>query len=346
MGRFPGLSTLLAALAASALIIAPQALGSPAGNRERGQTQTATTPPILPSEFAGEGIRGIVYILPSECCTSYWTEEYGDRIYFYVYANLSDCRRPIGSDFSLMGRYYNTVIVIIPADDSPLFRHNLRVIDDLAEERSMRVIWGVFPKWKCGPEDDYLEPGTPMNGLVLGLMEFLSTLNSTWKVAIWYGWSYRRDYADIIRFYDSLPEALKGVYAAWLDEEFAPLVNQLAGVGPEFLVITELYSEDEIAKFSGTLPNQMVVTGYEGAGDVEEWLSGICPNLRSVRNPSLVGVWMFYDRGDGSGEDYGAYFPGEGLADPWRCLSGVRRSSHPPARIPVTRVVGRIIIPT
>ncbi len=266
------------------------------------------------------GARGIVYILPSGACTSTWTRRYGDRIYFYVHANLSDYRDAIEEDFSVISEYYDTVIVIIPADDTQLFHHNLKVVSDIAGRYSLRILWGIFPKWKYGAEESYLRQGTPMNRLVVDLMEYLSSLDSTWRIAVWYGWKDRLDYREIIRFYNSLPVDLKGKYAVWLDEEYAPVVDGLATVGPTFLVVTELYSEEEIVRYSGRLDQQMVVTGYEGASNAKDWLNGICPKLRSIRKPAFVGIWMFYDEGDGSGESYGAYFPRQGLADPWYCV--------------------------
>lgn len=266
------------------------------------------------------GLRGIVYILPSGACTDAWERRYGDRIYFYVHANLSDYRDMIERDFSLISENYDTVIVIIPADDTELFLHNLKVISDIASEHSLRVLWGIFPKEKYGIEESYLRSGTAMNELVIELMEYLSSLDSTWKVAVWYGWEGRQDYREILHFYRNLPEDLKEGFAIWLDEEYASVLNGLATVEPGFFVVTELYSGEEIARYSGRFERQVVITGHE-AGSAGDWLKGICPLLRSIRT-SYVGIWMFYDRGDGSGESYGAYFPGEGLADPWDCIKG------------------------
>ncbi len=265
-------------------------------------------------------LRGMVYILPSGACTDVWERRYGDRIYFYVHANLSDYRDMIERDFSVISEYYDTVIVILPADDTKLFLHNLKVISDIASEHSLRVLWGIFPKGKYGVEESYLRSGTKMNGLVIELMDYLSSLDSTWKVAVWYGWEGRQDYREILHFYHNLLEDLKERYAVWLDEEYASVLDGLATAEPGFFVVTELYSGEEIEKYSGRLGRQVVITGYE-AGSAVDWLEGICPLLRSIRT-AYVGIWMFYDRGDGSGESYGAYFPGEGLADPWDCMKG------------------------
>ena len=264
--------------------------------------------------------RGIVYILPSEACTSTWAEKYGDRIYFYVYANLSNYEEEIGRDFSAIREFYDTVIIVIPAEDTQLFYHNLAVVDRVARRCSLRLMWAIFPKWKYGAEEDYLEPGTAMNKLVVGLMEYLSSLDSTWKIAVWYGWKNRLNHEDIVNFYNSLPDDLKKFYAAWIDEGYAPVLDGLSGENPEFLVVTELYDPEYIIKYSGKLPWQMVITGFYGAHSPEEWLNGICGKLSLIKNPLAVGIWIFYDRGDGHGEEYGAYFPGRGLADPWQCL--------------------------
>ena len=264
--------------------------------------------------------RGIVYILPSKACTDVWAKRYGDRIYFYVYADLSAHRDEIDEDFSWIERCYDTVIVVIPAEDTELFHRNLAVVDEVASAHGLKVMWAVFPKWKYGAEEDYLEPGTAMNRLVLGLMRYLSSLNSTWKVAVWYGWKDRLDHRDIVRFYRSLPDDLKRVYAAWIDEPYASVLEGLARENPEFLVVTELYSPGAISRYSGMLAQQMVVTGFQGAETPEEWLEGICGKLSLVRKAEALGIWIFYDREDGHGEQYAAFFPGRGLANPWTCL--------------------------
>ena len=206
--------------------------------------------------------RGIVYVLPSNASTPFWKERYGDRCYFYVYANLSDYKDAISEDFFIIRKYYDTVIVVIPADDTSLFHHNLAVVDKIAQENSLRLMWAIFPKWKYGAEEDYLKPGTPMNKLVIELMAYLSSLNSTWKIGVWYGWQYRLNYTDIIDFYTSLPENLRKLYAAWIDEPYAPILENLSRVKPEFLVVTELYSFEAIIKYSGKVSWQMIITGF------------------------------------------------------------------------------------
>jgi len=259
--------------------------------------------------ISGE-VRAIAYILPSGASTPLWRERYGDRIYFYSHANLSAYRGLIERDFRVISLAYNTLIVVIPADDTQLYFSNLRLVDELARRAGLRVMWAIFPKWKYGPEPDYLTPGSPMNRLVLRVMEFLAGLNSTWRVAVWYGWSDRRDPEDVVRFYGSLPDGLKRVYAAWLDQPYAEVARGLARYNPPFLVVTELYSEAAISAYSGLLERQMVVTGYYGARSPEEWLSGIARKLQLVRGVGrYLGIWIFYDLNDGSGEEYAAYRP-------------------------------------
>ena len=46
--------------------------------------------------------KSIVYILPYEKCSDYRAETYGDRIYYYVYGNLSQDRHSIEKDFEII----------------------------------------------------------------------------------------------------------------------------------------------------------------------------------------------------------------------------------------------------
>ncbi|MEM3138481.1 MAG: hypothetical protein QW760_08190, partial [Thermofilaceae archaeon] len=169
---------------------------------------------------AEKEIRAIAYILPSKACSSRWKEIYGDRIYFYVYTNLSEYASYIDDDFKVISSVYNTVIIFIPGEDTDEFYSNLRILNSLAARNNLKVLWTILPKWKYGAESDYLFPNTQMNTLVLNLMSFLSTLNSTWKIAVWYGWSDRCDPYDIYRFYQSLPADLKTFYAACIEQPF------------------------------------------------------------------------------------------------------------------------------
>jgi len=264
------------------------------------------------------GVRAIAYILPSRACTPLWRERYGDRIYFYAYANLSEYREVVEEDFEAISLVYNTVIVVVPAEDTPLYFSNLRVVDELASRRGLRVLWALFPKWKYGAEEDYLKPGTEMNRLVLQVMSFLSRLNSTWKIAVWYGWRCRLNASDLLSFYSALPTELKPYYAAWIDQPYAEVVRTLAEHEPPFLVVTELYSEEALAGYSGLLERQLVVTGYPGASSPEEWLRGLCRKLQLIKSGEGVGIWVFYDIGDGHGECYAAYRPEWGaIPDPF-----------------------------
>lgn len=265
-------------------------------------------------------LRAIVYILPSRASSSAWRDMYGDRIYFYVYADLRNYADQIRRDFTIISRVYNTLVIVIPAEDSERFLENLRLVDSLAQEAGLRIMWAIFPKWKYGPESSYLEQGTPMNKLVLSLMEYLSSLNSTWKIAVWYGWPDRADPADIMKFYDQLPCALKLLYAAWLDEEYAEVAKRIVQYDPPFFVVTELYSDAAIANYSGLLRQQIVVTGYYGATTPEEWLEGISRKVALIKGESRhICIWMFYDIGDGHNEIYAAYRPEWGaIPDPYK----------------------------
>lgn len=266
------------------------------------------------------GVRAIAYILPSGACTPEWRERYGDRIYFYVYANLSAYRSYVEEDFRAISMVYNTVIIVVPADDTELYYSNLKLLDSIAAEQGLRIMWALLPKWKYGAEREYLVPGTRMNRLVLSVMDFLSQLNSTWRIAVWYGWIDRMVADDVLSFYNSLPDRLKPLYAAWIDQPFVRVAVDLAAKDPPFLVVTELYSEDALSAYSNLLPCQMVVTGYHGARTPKEWLEGISRKLQLVRGADrAIGVWIFYDINDGHGEEYAAFRPEWGaIPDPFR----------------------------
>lgn len=264
-------------------------------------------------------VRAVAYILPSKASTPAWKERYGDRIYFYAYANLSEYAKLIDEDFSVISKVYNTVIVMVPGEDTELFYANLALLDTLAGKHALKILWVVLPKWKYGSESDYLTPGTPMNRLVLGLARYLAGLNSTWKVAVWYGWSNRASADDVVSFYESLPGDLKPLYACWLDQPYAEVARGLAQKRVDFLVITELYSEAAISAYSGLLERQMVVTGYYGARSPEDWLSGISRKISMIKGVGrYLGIWIFYDINDGHGEEYAAYRPEWGaVPDPY-----------------------------
>lgn len=272
---------------------------------------------------AEKEVRAIAYILPSKACSSRWKEIYGDRIYFYVYANLSEYAGYIDEDFKVISSVYNTVIVFIPGEDTSEFYSNLGVLDSLATKNNLKVLWTILPKWKYGAESDYLYPNTQMNALVLNLMGFLSTLNSTWKIAVWYGWNDRCDPYDIYRFYQSLPADLKTLYAVWIDQPFVACTKGLSSRNPPFLVVTELYSESSLRDFSNLYKHQMIVTGYSGARTPEEWLERVSWKLSFVKGVDrLLGFWVFYDINDGHGEQYAAFRPEWGvIPDPYEGIA-------------------------
>jgi len=273
------------------------------------------------AEVYGLEAKAIAYILPSKACNKIWRKKYGDRIYFYAYANLSDYSSMIAEDFEVISEVYDTVIIMIPGEDTRLFYYNLGIIDKIASSKGLRLLWVILPRWKYGREEDYLVPGTNINKLVLDLMKYLANLDSTWKIALWYGWTYRMNASDVLMFYENLPINLRNFYAVWLDQPYAEVAKKLSEEKPDFLVITELYSSDAISKYSGLLRYQMVVTGYENAKSPENWLRNICDKLKIINQTYAIGIWVFYDKGDGHGEKYSAYFPGEKLANPWTCIA-------------------------
>lgn len=268
---------------------------------------------VYPSSILSNEIRGIVYILPSKYCSPLWRDVYGDRIYFYVYANLSRYRDGIEWDFKLISRVYNLVVIVVPADDTDLYRYNLALIDSIARRHSLRITWAIFPKSKYGREDTYLDPGTPMHRLILNVMQYLANLSSTYHIAIWYGWSYRQNgREDIWRFYNSLPQRLRDLYAVWVDR---PYIESIIDINISIPIYTEIYDPNLIPKYTGLFRKQILVTGYQ-THNISEWIETIGRYIELSKTKDIV-IWIYYDINDGHGEHYYAYKPGIGLGDPW-----------------------------
>ena len=261
--------------------------------------------------FQENASKSIVYILPYQKCTDYWTEKYGDRIYYYVYENVSKDRKAIENDFRVISRVYDKVILIIPADDGSLYFKNMDTMNEIALENGLQLVYAIFPGEKYGREDTYLENGSGMHALVIKDMKYLASLNSTYKVAVWYGWTYRCNASDISDFYYSLPKSIRQKYAVWLDEEYVEKVRDVYrySLPYDVLFITEAYDVDEIKTYSCLYYNQMLVTGYEGASSLNEWRHNI-ENMLSYSRCNNIGIWIFYDIGDGAGEEYAAFING------------------------------------
>lgn len=270
-----------------------------------------------------EPLRPIVYILPSSLCSPYWSNRYGDRIFFYVHDDLKSqpYHDAIESDFAILKSVYNTVILVLPADDTARYLGNLETIDALAAAHDLWVLWAVFPNEKYGREESYLTPGTPMNRLVTGTLQAMNALPRTWKTAVWYGWPGRTNPRDITAFRSRLTALSAERYAPWFDEEYGPLMGGLAPlVEKNMLVITEWYQLRGLKALCGLFPLQLVVTGYWGARDGTDWYNHMEPLVALVKNArKLLGIWIFYDHNDGAGEEIGVYFPGKShpLGNPW-----------------------------
>ena len=196
--------------------------------------------------------KDLVYILPYDICSDYWSKTYGDRIYYYVYENISEDQDYINKDFKYISSFYDKIIIVIPADDTPQFFWNMQIINRIAGENNLDVIYAIFPKEKYGREDTYLDNNTKMHQLVIQDMEFLSGLSNTNKIAIWYGWSYRSNPKDIVDFYYSLPSKTRDFYAIWLDEEYTDRLTEIykKGLPKDILIITEAYSRNLIDRIS------------------------------------------------------------------------------------------------
>lgn len=266
---------------------------------------------------------GIVYMLPSDASTPYWMRTYGDRTAFYIYSNISLYKSGILRDLDIISRYYRFIVRILPLDDAAFFYHNLRLMDSWATEKNLKVLYAFFPKSKYGPEESYLIAGTAVHERLIHDMQFVGNLSSTTAVAVWYGWKgVRMNVQEIEDFYNSLPQDLKGLYCVWLDGLF---VRDAAAAGLSKLVdplnitvVTELYTADILSQYGFAFKRQMIVSGTSGAYSLDEWQAAMARKLNTVQasssllnySPRKLIVWMFWDKNDGSGEQYTAYLSG------------------------------------
>ncbi len=256
---------------------------------------------------------GIVYILPSSLTHRH--HSLGDRIYFYAKSDLREYEDFLRRDLSLISSQYNFIIPVVPLSDSQLFRRNALLLDELASLNGIGVLYAIFPKCDYGPEEDYLKPGTRVNGALMSVAGFLSNLSSTVGVAVWYGWKDRKmDPLELRNFYSSVPRNVR--LWIWLDEEFVEeaLVSGVVKVIDELNVtlVTELYSPLMLASYYNLTRRQMIVTGYWNASSPNEWVDGMRRKLELIRGSGrMLGVWIFWDENDGSGEAYRAYVGGE-----------------------------------
>jgi len=276
------------------------------------------------------GFYGMIYILPYKVvtcqvpslhCGDYWARTFGDRTYFYVYEDLGNYQQYIDEDFSIISTYYDTVVVIIPADDTEQYKSNLAIVNNIARNHNLKILWGIFPKWKYGPEYTYLDVGSAQYNLVVSVMQYLATLSQTYKIGLWYGWSNRCSYSDIETFYNSLPDNLKRLYALWLDEPFVKvLYSDLVNHNVEYFVVTELYTYDVQSTYTGKLRNQVVVTGFSDSQNLSQWYFEVCKRVKAIKCCPAIAIWIFYDKGDGTGEKLACYFPNEGLGNVKKCM--------------------------
>lgn len=260
---------------------------------------------------------------------NFWYETKGDRLFFYQYADLNDYKDKIDTDFSLISAgSYDTVIIFLPLPDPPedtaLYNANITILNEVAADNNLWLLLTLLPEEDYYPEVTYLKEGTDRHGEVLAAMNLFDGLSRTWKIGVWYGWDNRTKPSDVTGFYSSLPANLKTKYACWLDEEFSRSMKDLKDLaGNDFLIITEWYQRTNMGVVSALFNWQMVVTGYEGAVDHDEWTTQIPSFIDRMNGEDrMVAIWMFYDIGDGSGEKYHVFFPGEGtVASPsWESL--------------------------
>jgi len=266
---------------------------------------------------------GIVYMLPSEASTPYWMETYGDRTAFYIYSNVSLYKNEILKDFDAISRYYRFIVRILPIDDTAFFYYNLRLMDSWAAEKSLKVLYAFFPKSKYGPQESYLVAGTTVHERLIHDMQFVENLSATTAVAVWYGWEgIHLNVQEVEDFYNSLSQDLRRLYCVWLDGSFA---EDAAAAGLSkvvdplnITVVTELYSVDFLSQYGFAFKRQIIVSGSSGDQSINEWQDAMTEKLNLVRaSPDLSNyslrrlvVWTFWDRDDGSDEEYTAYLNG------------------------------------
>ncbi|MGC9137016.1 hypothetical protein [Caldivirga sp.] len=303
---------------------------------------THTHVSLLNSSFTG-----IVYILPSENSTPYWARTFGDRVFFYVYANLSLYKDSINHDFKIIrSAGYSFIVVIIPlADHSyPYYYPNLNLISELAYVNHLKVMWAIFPKWLLGPEWDYLYVNSTVYSKLVELMSYLASLNSTYRIAVWYGWppsavplNYWCSVKLLSSYLNSLPVGIRERYVVWIDQPFDEYVNECGVPGllnsMNVPAVTEEYSTMNVYYWYSTFREQYVTTGIWNAPNVEAWCAGfdgrVAPILFNIRHanpqyykPRIIIIWIYWDVNDGSGELYRALTPG-GLANPIKCVSQI-----------------------
>ncbi len=270
---------------------------------------------------------GIVYTLPSNASSPYWQRKYGDRIYFYVYANLSNYINYIDNDFRVIKDRYKFIILIIPLEDTSLFYYNIRLMDSLASKYGLKILYGIFPKCKFGDEWDYLYNWTSANEVMKQDMRFFSELPSTMGVGIWYGWESRSpDPYEIRSFYLDLPEDIRYFYMVWLDQPFIASVTDSGlpnVVNPlNITVVTEMYDEYVIALYGDSYRRQIIVSGVWDAENTSVWREEIRSKISYLLPPSKdiifrrLAIWIYSDVNDGFNEKYRAYINRE-LANPF-----------------------------
>jgi len=265
---------------------------------------------------------GIVYILPSEASTPYWIQVYGAREYFYAYSNVSEYMSSILKDFVVITRSYRFIILVLPLEDTTLFYYNLRRMDSWVRDNGLKILYVFFPKWRYGPEWEYLTIGSRKYSLMVYNMKYLLNLTSTFAIAIWYGWKGRpTNVSEIEKFYFSLPEEIREIYYVWVDQ---PWVESVVEAGLPRLadrlnltVVTELYSPVWLALYGSSFKRQIITTGYWDAKSTDEWRASMEKTLNYILFPSnsnleyrRLGVWIFWDVNDGFGEKYRAYING------------------------------------
>jgi len=214
----------------------------------------------------------------------------------------------IDFDFGKISEIFNTIIIILPAEDTKLYFNNLNIINKIAQKHNLKVIYGIFPNEKYGNEKTYLIPGKKMYNLVLKDMEYMSKLTNTSKTALWFGWSPSINPQKELIFYNSLPKSLKKYYAIWLDEEYRKTLLSFKDKLKDVLFITEWYQKTK--KIDGLYYKQLIISGISDVKTPNSWLEYFKELTKGFDYKTRdFGFWEYNNKKDGSGEDLTMFFP-------------------------------------
>ncbi len=262
---------------------------------------------------------GIVYIQPSSMCIDNYTRIYGDRVYFYVYYDISKILNDVKNDFRRIHKAgYDFVAIAIPITFDGMIMKNLKVLVKLARDTGLKILWLALPKRF---EDRYLDDPQIRKQVVEFVRELIS-LDDTLGVAIWYGWTYRFNVSEIVTFFMSIPPDIRKYVWIWLDHPFAErLVTKISKHGIAIIsrirFVVECYSIDLATKISRLPCPKIVITG-SNARNTNEKIAIARAIAIAALNGSTLGIafWIYNDVCDGFNQGYALATP-DGVLNPF-----------------------------